>query len=148
MPMLSLRRTTTARLALAAALGLGTAALAGPPPESKAPDQAATGGKLYAKYCSKCHGAGGEGTADAPPVVGKDALPLEPRAAAKVRKTRFKTAADVLEFISANMPGDKAGSLGPAQYEAILAFDLKANGVDVTGKKIDAKAAKAIVLHP
>src|SRR5215469_3733534 len=37
--------------------------------------QAARGAKLYAANCASCHGDQGQGV-DAPPVVGKDALPL------------------------------------------------------------------------
>ena len=110
--------------------------------------QVQAGQKLYAKQCAGCHGDAGEGGKKAPPVVGKAALPLEPPAGAKVRKTQFHTAKDVLAFISEKMPAKKPGSLKPEEYAAILAFDLKANGVDVTGKHIDAASAEKIVLHP
>jgi cytochrome c len=113
-----------------------------------AEDQVAEGQKLFAKNCASCHGDAGEGSKKAPPVVGKDALPLQPSPGAKVRKNQFHTARDVLDFISKNMPAKKPGSLKPEEYAAILAFDLKANGVDVTGKHIDAASAEKIVLHP
>ena len=109
--------------------------------------QAAEGGKLFAKHCAKCHGKAGEGTKKAPPVVGKDALPLDPPAGAKIRKTQFHTAQDVAEFVSTKMPANKPGSLKADQYYDILAFDLKANGVDVSGKKIDPTTAAEIKLH-
>jgi cytochrome c len=109
--------------------------------------QAAQGAKLYAKYCAKCHGKSGEGTKKAPPVVGKEALPLDPPAGAKVRKTQFHTAQDVYDFISTKMPANKAGSLKPEDYWDILAFDLKANGVDVSKMKVDATTAAQIKLH-
>jgi len=44
-------------------------------------------------------------------------------------------------------PGDDPGSLSDDEYFAILAFDLKANGIDVSGTKLDAAAAEKIVLH-
>jgi cytochrome c len=110
-------------------------------------DQAAEGAKLFKKDCAKCHGDAGQGTKKAPPVVGKDALPLDPPAGAKVRKTQFHTAQDVAEFVSTKMPANKPGSLSADEYYAILAFDLKANGVDVSNKKIDAKSAAEIKLH-
>jgi cytochrome c len=110
-------------------------------------DQVTQGGKLFAKHCAKCHGKAGEGTKKAPPVVGKEALPLDPPPGAKVRKTQFHTAQDVAEFAATKMPANKPGSLTPDEYYAILAFDLKANGVDVTGKKIDPKTAAEIKLH-
>jgi cytochrome c len=111
------------------------------------PDQVAEGQKLYAKSCAKCHGDAGQGTKKAPPVVGKDALPLDPPATAKVRKSQFHTAQDVAEFVSTKMPANKPGSLTAEQYYAILAFDLKANGVDVSNKKIDPTTAAEIKLH-
>ncbi len=110
-------------------------------------EQAARGAKLFAKHCARCHGDAGQGTKKAPPVVGKDALPLDPRPTQKVRKTQFHTAQDVAEFVSTKMPANKPGSLTTDQYYDILAFDLKANGVDVSSKKIDAKTAAEIKLH-
>ena len=110
--------------------------------------QVAQGAKLFAKNCAKCHGKAGEGTKKAPPVVGKDALPLDPRPEAKVRKTQFHTAQDVAEFVSTKMPANKPGSLKADEYYAILAFDLDANGVaDAKTKKIDATTAAEIKLH-
>jgi len=110
-------------------------------------EQAAEGGKLFAKHCARCHGDAGQGTKKAPPVVGKDALPLDPPAGAKVRKDQFHTAQDVAAFVAAKMPANKPGSLTADQYYDILAFDLKANGVDVSGKKIDPTTAAQIKLH-
>jgi cytochrome c len=110
-------------------------------------DQVAQGEQLFAKHCATCHGKAGEGTKKAPPVVGKDALPLDPPEKAKVRKTQFHTAQDVAQFVSTKMPAKKPGSLTADEYYAILAFDLKANGVDVSGKKIDPTTAAAIKLH-
>src|SRR3954470_15746695 len=93
--------------------------------------QVKEGAELYKKHCAGCHGDAGEGGKKAPPVVGKSALPLDPPATAKVRKNKFHTAADVAEFVVKNMPAKKPGSLKTDEYWAILAFDLKANGVDV-----------------
>ena len=111
------------------------------------PAAAERGGPLYVQYCAKCHGNAGQGNDKAPPVVGQAALPLDPPAAAKYRKTQFHTARDVFDFVKANMPptGDK---LAEGQYLDILAFDLKANGVDLTGKMISPETLSAIVLHP
>jgi cytochrome c len=110
-------------------------------------DQAAEGAKLYAKHCARCHGDAGQGTKKAPPVVGKDALPLDPPTGAKIRKEQFHTAQDVAAFVAAKMPANKPGSLKADEYYAILAFDLKANGVDVSGKTIDPTTAAQIKLH-
>lgn len=112
-------------------------------------EQAAEGQKLYGAHCASCHGASGEGKT-APAVVGvaKGALPLDPPPTAKVRKTQFKTAADIAAFVVKNMPADAPGSLVEEQYWDILAFDLKANGVDLGSKKLDAASAAEVVIHP
>jgi cytochrome c len=109
--------------------------------------QADEGAKLYGQHCASCHGDAGQGTKDAPPVVGKNALPLDPPATAKVRTTQFHTAQDVAQFVAANMPAKAPGSLTTDQYYDILAFDLKANGIDVSKKKIDPMTAAEIKLH-
>jgi mono/diheme cytochrome c family protein len=121
--------------------------------EANAPhptDQVAWGQELYGKHCASCHGDQGAGTGKAPPVVGvgKGALPLDPPPAARFRKTQFHTAKDVFDFVKANMPAGKGGSLTDEQYAAILAFDLKANGVDLGGKQVDATSASSFVIHP
>src|SRR5262245_5941579 len=122
------------------------AAPAEPTPAPAASDTIARGGELYAANCAGCHGDAGQGSAKAPPVVGKEALPLEPRPGSK-RGVKFKTALDVFNFVKANMPPNKGGSLTDDEYLAIMAFDLKANGVDLSGKTLDAATAQAIVLH-
>ncbi|WP_394846423.1 cytochrome c [Pendulispora brunnea] len=109
--------------------------------------QAERGAKLYAEHCARCHGASGEGGRKAPPVVGKEALPLDPRPEQKYRKNQFHTALDVAQFVVKTMPPDKPGSVSETEYWDILAFDLKANGVPVAGKRIDAESAAGIVLH-
>jgi len=137
------------RTTILASTFIGALALAGAGTPARAADssQVDEGAKLYAKHCAKCHGDAGQGGKKAPPVVGKDALPLDPPATAKVRKSQFHTAQDVAEFAATKMPANKPGTLTADQYYAILAFDLKANGVDVTGKKIDPKTAAEIKLH-
>jgi mono/diheme cytochrome c family protein len=111
-------------------------------------EQVAVGQKLFADNCASCHGAGGEGDAKVPRVVGLDkgALPLD-AAPGSSRKVQFHTAADVGGWAAKNMPpGKDAGSLKEWQYWAIIAFDLKANGVTLD-KKVDASSAKDVVIH-
>ncbi len=127
----------------AAPSGSGAAAAPG-----SVDEQVAEGAKLYASNCASCHGSGGEGNAKAPAVVGKGALPLDPQPPSKARTAKFHTAADVFQFVKANMPPNKAGSLTDEQYAAIMAFDLKANGVDLGGKKLGTTNAATFVLHP
>ena len=134
---------STCTLALALACGGGNGANAPHPA-----DQVAWGQQLYGDHCASCHGDQGQGKGGAPPVVGKDALPLSPRAIAKFRKTDFHTAKDVHDWVKANMPPNKGGSLSDEEYAAIVAFDLKANGVDLAGKHVDDATAASFVLHP
>lgn len=74
------------------------------------------------------------------------ALPLEPPADRNARKTEFKTVMDVAAFVVQNMPPNEAGSLDTEEYFSILAFDLKANGIDLGTKKLDADLAKTLVI--
>jgi cytochrome c5 len=107
--------------------------------------QATAGGELYGKHCAECHGKSGN-DGKAPPVVGLDkgALPLDPPPAAKFRKTQFKTVADVADFVVKTMPPKAPGSLSADEYYAILAFDLKANGIDLGDKKLDGALASTL----
>lgn len=109
-------------------------------------EQVALGQDLYGKQCAGCHGGSGEGTKDAPAVVGLDkgALPLDPPPNAQYRKTQFKTVADIADFVVKHMPPKAPGSLSAEEYFAILAFDLKANGIDLGEKKLDAELAKTL----
>jgi S-disulfanyl-L-cysteine oxidoreductase SoxD len=137
-----------------AVLGCGAATPApqpAPTPSVAAPanfgEQVAVGQRLYGENCASCHGAGGEGKA-APRVVGlkQGALPLDPPPGAKARKTQFKTVADVADFTVRTMPADHPGSLEAEQYWAILAFDLKANGIDLGDKKLDGALAATLTI--
>jgi S-disulfanyl-L-cysteine oxidoreductase SoxD len=113
-------------------------------------NQVAQGGALFVAHCAECHGAQGQGdaTKGVPPLVGANALPLDPRPRAELRKNQFRTAQDVFDFVHVSMPLDEPGSLTEDQYWAILAFALHANGVDMRGKRIDASNASRFVLHP
>ena len=110
-------------------------------------EQVAQGQKLYGEHCAECHGASGEG-GKAPAVVGLDkgALPLDPPAKAEHRKTQFKTVADIAAFVVKNMPADAPGTLTEEQYYSILAFDLKANGIDLGEKKLDGSVAPTLTV--
>jgi mono/diheme cytochrome c family protein len=140
----SLRHVTLASsvFAVVAVLVVGGCATSSSPPAAAGPaaaapasfaDQVAAGQTLYAQSCASCHGDAGQGTAKAPRVVGlkEGALPLDPPAERQLRKGQFVTVADVAKFVVENMPPKKAGTLTNDQYLAILAFDLKANGVDL-----------------
>jgi len=108
--------------------------------------QVAAGQAAYGANCASCHGDAGQG-GKGPRVVGlaQGALPLDPPADRKFRKTRFVTVGDVADFVVANMPPGKGGSLPADQYWAILAFDLHANGVDLP-QPLTAEAAKTLTI--
>ena len=108
--------------------------------------QADRGAKLYADNCASCHGDKGEGSGGGPAVVGKDALPTDPPKGAKTRTMKFNTANDVFKYIKDQMPQDNPGGLKDDEYWDILAFDLKANGADVS-KGVNGSTADAIKLH-
>jgi cytochrome c len=133
-----------AEAAPAAAEHMTPAASVAPP--ANFAEQVALGQKLYGAQCAGCHGNSGEGTKDGPAVVGLDkgALPLQPAATAKYRKTEFKTVADIADFVVKSMPPKAPGSLSAEEYYAILAFDLKANGIDLGDKKLDGELAKTL----
>ena len=120
-------------------------ATAAAPPATFA-EQVAAGQTLYGANCAGCHGDAGQG-GKGPRVVGlaQGALPLAPPADRKFRKTRFVTVGDVADFVVANMPPGKGGSLPADQYWDILAFDLHANGVDLP-QPLTAEAAKTLTI--
>jgi cytochrome c len=106
------------------------------------------GSELFAANCAKCHGDAGQGTEDAPPLVGKDALPLNPRRDQKVRTASFHTAMDVANFVTKEMPpkANLRAKLTSEDYWAILAFALNANGVKLF-EPIGSGNASRFVLH-
>ena len=55
------------------------------------------------------------------------------------------TVADVADFVVQNMPGDAPGSLSADDYFAVLAFDLKANGIELD-QKLDAALAASLTI--
>jgi mono/diheme cytochrome c family protein len=107
--------------------------------------QAKAGETLYGAHCASCHGPNGN-DGKAPPVVGlkQGALPLEPSKKTKLRTMPFKTVGDVAAFVVKTMPPKAPGSLSADEYDAILAFDLKANGIDLGDRKLDAALAATL----
>jgi cytochrome c len=136
----------------AAAVLAATACHSSPAPSAEAPGttftaQAAAGQTLYANHCSKCHGDNGEGD-EAPRLVGlaQGALPLDPPPKSKHRKNRFVTVADVASFVVAQMPPKHVGELTTDENLAILAFDLKANGIDLGATPLTLAKAKTLTI--
>ena len=113
-----------------------------------AEQQIARGGAVYARQCAACHGGAGQGTADAPAVVGAAALPRMPRPDSG-RQTEFRTALDVAVFVTQNMPPDESRrrAIAEQDYWSILAFALSANGVPLS-QVVTPQNAGQIVLRP
>jgi len=135
-----------ALVALLTACQGSTHTSAAPPATAKA--QAERGARLFAANCAKCHGDSGQGSDDAPPLVGPGALPLAPRKDQK-RQASFHTALDVAQFVTQQMPpkASARATLSSDDYWAILGFALGANGVALK-EPVGPDGAAAIVLHP
>lgn len=109
--------------------------------------QVERGADDFGEYCAKCHGNMGQGSSLAPPLVGEDALPLDPPASRMLRTEQFRTAADVFAFASEFMPKDDPGSVEEDELIDILAFDLSANGVELD-EPLTAENADDVVINP
>ncbi|MEO8099025.1 MAG: cytochrome c [Acidobacteriota bacterium] len=77
--------------------------------------QAARGTTAFGASCARCHGLTAEGRS---PLVG-DAF---------WKSFAQKTAGELLEYVSGNMPNGAPGSLSPPSYADIVALLLKSNG--------------------
>ena len=108
--------------------------------------QAGRGQVLFAQHCAECHGASGQGDIG-PRLVGLDegALPLDPPPTREVRKTQFVTVGDVAMFAMENMPPGQGGSLSDDDYLAIIAFDLRANGINLD-QELDLELAESLTI--
>lgn len=109
-------------------------------------EQVEVGGELYGLHCADCHGDAGEGTDDAPRLVGEGALPKAPPDEREFRTNDFNTAADVFAFVSEYMPATDPDSVSETQKVDILAFALYANGVELEAP-LTLDNADDVVLH-
>src|SRR5712691_3126094 len=73
----------------------------------------ASGARVYAAVCNKCHGPAGEGTTVAPPLWGSGAYNIG------AGMSRVRTAA---EFVRENMPFDQPGTLSDQQALDVAAY--------------------------
>lgn len=138
---------------------------------AKARNGSPQGFALFEEHCSGCHGERGESGSRAPRLMGEGALPEYPpernvnadpaagdpellRLRAQTRpagapwRDPFHTADDLYRYVSKNMPlpAQKAGSLSPEQYWAIINFVLLAHGVQVPPEGVTANNASSLKL--
>lgn len=83
--------------------------------------QAQQGASVYSQQCAQCHGSQLQGAA---------APALEGDSFHASIKNRFGTTAELLDYISSNMPVSNPGSLSREQYRDTVAFILASNGYD------------------
>ncbi|HTM94801.1 MAG TPA: PQQ-binding-like beta-propeller repeat protein, partial [Croceibacterium sp.] len=96
----------------------GSAIEVDPAPAAVAsPAQAAQGKTVYQQACASCHGAGFQGAGGVPPLKG----------AAFAANWKGRPAAGLLAKVR-TMPPGAAGSLPDADYRAVTAYLLEANG--------------------
>lgn len=119
-----------------------------PETANSAARQIEAGKTVYVEHCAACHGDAGQGSKKAPPLVGKDALPLDPRPGQK-RTAQFHSAMDIALFATKNMPPDASdrAEMSTPEYWEVLAFALSANGIKLE-QPVGPDNAAAIVLHP
>ena len=98
--------------------------------------QADRGKALYGKQCASCHGAGLDGSGQAPPLTGADFK----------GDWNGQTADDLFEKMQTSMPADRPGQLSREQNADILAFLLSSNGFPAGQKELptDAPALQKI----
>lgn len=161
--------------ALALALGACSATPLGAtePNLANAEQKAGPGGELFQKECAACHGKRGEGLANAPGVIGANALPTYPpdqalstspgmnsnvqqamqessRPPGVPTRDAFRNAQNLYDYVSTKMPLPKsrAGSLKPEEYWAITNFMLLAHGSAVPAEGISDKNASSVPIAP
>jgi hypothetical protein len=138
-----------------AAIGCAVTQMGATPADlARAQDQAGQGATVFANECAKCHGQRGEGVGSAMDILGPGALPEYPRGAgssgdptltdpqqlqiqAQSRpagaawRDNFRTAQDLYNFTSSQMPKTKPGQLKQDEYWAVVNFILAAQGANL-----------------
>jgi len=97
--------------------------------------QAERGMKAYGQSCAGCHALAPEGKA---PLVGDSFW----------KSFSQKTVGDLLEFVTANMPNGKPGSLDAGSYQDIVAVMLKSNGFPAGTTELAANTAAGVQIVP
>lgn len=97
--------------------------------------QADRGGTAFARSCGGCHTLGTQGRS---PLVGDVFW----------KSFTQKTASDLLEFVSLNMPNGAPASLSESTYSDIVAAILKANGLPAGALELGAKTVAGVQIIP
>lgn len=97
--------------------------------------QAARGMAAFGQSCGGCHTLGTEGRS---PLVGDKFW----------KSFSQKTAADLFDYISKNMPNGSPGSLAKSAYEDIAAQLLKSNGFPAGAAELHAEAVSNVQIIP
>ena len=97
--------------------------------------QAARGVAPFGQSCAGCHVLTAEGRA---PLVGNPFW----------KSFAQKSVADLLDFVSKNMPNGTPGSLSEATYQDVVALILKSNGFPAGSAELDPSAGAAIQIVP
>lgn len=90
------------------------------------PEQAERGRALYEEACGTCHGRTLRGSETGPPVVG----------AGFVLAWEGRTAAELLDYVSAEMPPESRGGLTDEDYVDVVAYLLQENGYPAGGEEL------------
>lgn len=97
--------------------------------------QAERGSAAFARSCGGCHTLGTQGRS---PLAGDVFW----------KSFSQKTAADLLEFVSVNMPNGAPASLNAATYADIVAAMLKANGLPAGAGELGATTVAGVQIVP
>lgn len=114
----------------------------GLPPGSGSVQQ---GEALFAKLGAKCHGAKGDGTDAAPPLVGGQGT-LATDHPVKTVGSYWPYATTLFDYIRRAMPADNPQSLAPDEVYALCAYILNLNGIVPANVVMDAHSLPQVVM--
>ena len=122
-------------LAAAVALACGMGVFAGQPPARGVftAEQAAAGRAAYQANCSSCHLPDLAGRNEAPQLAGTNFM----------NTWRARSTRDLFEYIQSTMP-PTGGNIGEAQYLAVTAYILQANGAQPGAQALTPATAVSI----
>jgi cytochrome c len=103
------------------------------------------GEELFARLGAKCHGAKGEGTDAAPPLVGGQGT-LATDQPVKTVGSFWPYATTLYDYIHRAMPADKPQSLTPDEVYALTAYILYLNGIVDENAVMDAQSLPKVVM--